>query len=47
MISTWETLAENDGGTGLKFPVFAMALSLINEMFLFIELSDLILPLAF
>lgn len=47
VISTRETLDKNDEGTGLKFAELAMALFRVNEMFLFIELSDLILPLAF
>lgn len=39
LISTCETLAENDGGTGLKFAELATAHFLI--MFLFTELSNL------
>jgi len=33
VISTHETLAENDGGTGLRFAVLAMDLFLIIKCF--------------
>lgn len=46
VIPVCDALPRSNGGTELKSAVLALALFLVNEVFLFIELSNLVLPLA-